>query len=103
MPEGWDGYDALPIPGQVVNRAEDILRQLVAIPFVSAAPDGTIQFEFADDHGYLELEIPGSGRIRMIRTTGENADGWQEMAIEDTDVPGNCTGFLYRTTLTAGQ
>lgn len=91
--EGWDGYDALPIPRRVVNRAQAILRQLVAIPFVSATPDGTIQFEFEDDHGYLEFEIDENELIRMAQTIGENADDWHETLIEDVSVPGIVQDF----------
>jgi hypothetical protein len=58
---GWDGYDAKPVPIEVVGRAVALLRALPAnipMPEVSAEPDGSIALEWhRSRHTVLSLSV----------------------------------------------
>lgn len=61
----WNGTDALPIPVEAADQAEQIIAQIpikYPIPEINAEPTGDISLEFfVDPYCVLLLSIPGDG------------------------------------------
>lgn len=58
LSQGWDGYDAEPIPEAVISQAINVLYELRFTPSIYPTGRGSIQFEhFEDDDNLIEVEI----------------------------------------------
>lgn len=53
----WNGYNGEPISNEAIKTAEMLVKLLNPTPFVSPTGRGTIQLEWENNNGYLELEI----------------------------------------------
>lgn len=54
----WNGYNAKPIPKEIIVKTKEILTNLPYQPFIAPTGRETIQIEFElEDKSYLEFEI----------------------------------------------
>lgn len=56
----WNGYEAMPIPKRVIDRAIKLITELpedYQPTFVAPVANESIQIEYKNDNCYLELEI----------------------------------------------
>jgi hypothetical protein len=64
LQENWNGYDAPPIPGTLVDSARDAIRELATLgipaPDVTATNAGQVQFEWHSGNADLEIRVVGA-------------------------------------------
>lgn len=78
--EGWDGYNAPPIPAKVISRTKGLLVMLPDGARVFPTGRRTIQLEYhKDDDNYLELEVSETSfEIYSLKDNEEFEDSVQE-------------------------
>lgn len=94
---GWDGYDAPPISEDIITKAIALLCKLPSMPFVSASPSGTIQLEWENAGGYLEIEIGTGDSVRFATLYKASSDGWEESNCCYETIPHIVNDFLVNT------
>ena len=57
LKENWNGYGALPLPKNVINKAIILASEMYPIPEAFPTACDSIQLEWEMDCTYLELEI----------------------------------------------
>lgn len=55
--EGWDGYDADPIPKEILDLTKNLLKRIKIQPEVFPVATGRVQLEYEKGNNYLEIEL----------------------------------------------
>lgn len=55
--EGWDGYDAEPIPKEVLDLTKNLLKRIKMQPEVFPVATGCVQLEYEKGNNYLEIKL----------------------------------------------
>lgn len=55
--EGWDGYDADPIPKEILDLTKTLLKHIKMQPKIFPVATGRIQLEYEKGNNYLEIEL----------------------------------------------
>ena len=71
--DNWNGYGALPLPENVINKAIRLVNELYPIPEVFPTACDSIQIEWEINGVYVELEI-FENEIKLYSERGEICD-----------------------------
>lgn len=89
--EGWDGYNARPIPKEVIDRTKELLMVLPVGAKVFPTGRSSIQIEYhKDTENYLELEVT-TASYEMYCVQGENEF---ENSVRESEILGRVRAFL---------
>lgn len=87
---GWDGLGSVAIPHHVVQLASKLVADALAgidiaeAPYLVPGGDGSVQIEWHEKHGELELDIASDGSLHIVgrnHLTGADFEGEDEKAL----------------------
>lgn len=91
LSEGWDGYNAQPIPKEVIGRTKELLMVLPIGAKIFPTGRSSIQIEYHKNaESYLELEV-STATYEMYCVQGENE---YEDSVHESEIVGKVRAFL---------